>query len=80
MLKYTVLFFGATAALAGRRRMEFSFDEEIRAGDVYEKVLAEHPSLKSHSLHLSVNQQFANGDEMLKDGDELAIFTAVSGG
>jgi molybdopterin converting factor small subunit len=33
-----------------------------------------------HQLLFAVNQEYASGDEPLKNGDELAVFTAVSGG
>ena len=76
----SVLFFGATAAIAGQRRVEIDIPAGTKASDVFERLVTDHPRLKAHRLHLSVNQQYAHGDEMLKDGDELAIFTAVSGG
>jgi molybdopterin converting factor small subunit len=76
----SVLFFGATAAIAGHRRVDIDLPADARASDVFEKLIADHPRLAAHKLHLSVNQQYATGDETLNDGDELAIFTAVSGG
>lgn len=75
-----VLFFGATADIAGQRRQEIDIHDGMHASAVFDSILAEHPGLGAHKLHFSVNQQFANGDELLRDGDELAIFTAVSGG
>lgn len=75
-----VLFFGATADIAGQRRKEIDTHDGMQASAVFDSILAEHPGLGAHKLHFSVNQQFANGDELLRDGDELAIFTAVSGG
>ena len=75
-----VLFFGATAAIAGERRVEIEVPVDARASEVYDKLVADHPRLKAHRLHLSVNRQYATGEELLTDGDELAIFTAVSGG
>lgn len=75
-----VLFFGATADIAGKRRVEVDLPTDSKASDVLEKIIDDHPRLKAHRLHLSVNQEFASGDEMLKNGDEVAIFTAVSGG
>jgi molybdopterin converting factor small subunit len=76
----SVLFFGATAAIAGTRRVEIDVHREAKATEVFDRLLNEYPRLASHRLHFSVNQQYATGDETLKDGDELAIFTAVSGG
>lgn len=75
-----VLFFGATADIAGKRRQEIDVADGTHASTVFESILTEHPRLSAYRLHFSVNQQFASGDELLRDGDELAVFTAVSGG
>lgn len=75
-----VLFFGATAEAVGQREAEVSFAEATKAGRAFSTVLSTFPQLKQHSLLFSVNQEYSNGDEIIKDGDELAIFTAVSGG
>jgi molybdopterin converting factor small subunit len=75
-----VLFFGVTAAIAGKRQAQVETDEGMHASAVFERLLTEHPSLAAHRLHFAVNQQYATGDEIIRDGDELAIFTAVSGG
>ena len=84
MINVKVLFFGATADSVGEREVEISFDKNINAENALEKIFEEFPDLaKNHerkSLHFSVNQEYAKGDEMIQDGDELAVFTAVSGG
>lgn len=83
-MKVKVLFFGATADSVGEREVEISLDEKSNATNAREKIFAEFPNLeKNHdkkSLHFSVNQEYANGDEIINNGDELAVFTAVSGG
>jgi molybdopterin converting factor small subunit len=83
-MKVKVLFFGATADSVGEREVEILFDEKTNAENALDKIFAEFPNLeKNHdkkSLHFSVNQEYANGDEIINNGDELAIFTAVSGG
>lgn len=76
----TVLFFGATADIAGKRRYEINVSEGASAKAIFERMLAVYPRLADHKLHISVNQQFATDDEVVHEGDELAIFTAVSGG
>ena len=76
----TVHFFGATADITGQRSVDVEMPTEIRASDVFEKLVAAHPQLGRHKLHISINQQYATGDEIVRDGDEIAIFTAVSGG
>ena len=83
-VKVKVLFFGATADSVGKREVEISLDEETDAENALEKIFAEFPNLEKHhdkkSLHFSINQEYSNGSEVIKDGDELAVFTAVSGG
>ncbi|MEQ1607098.1 MAG: MoaD/ThiS family protein [Pyrinomonadaceae bacterium] len=76
----SILFFGATAEIAGKRQMSAEITPGSNAGDVFGKLIEGIPKLKNHRLHYSINQQYATGDEIIRDGDELAIFTAVSGG
>lgn len=76
----SILFFGATAEITGKRKISIEPSPELVASDVFGKLFDDFPSLKNHRLHYSINQQYATGDEVLRDGDELAIFTAVSGG
>lgn len=75
-----VLFFGSTAAITGKRQIEMQLAIGSIAGDIFDQLLTEYPRLTTHRLLFSVNQQYATGDEIIREGDELAIFTAVSGG
>ncbi len=79
-MKVQVLFFGATAEIVGKREVEFLFEEKTKANEIFDKVLTDFPQMRRHSLLFAVNQAYSNGDEIIKNGDELAIFTAVSGG
>ena len=79
-MKVNVLFFGATADAVGKRAVELDVAGESKSRAVFELVLAEHPSLESHKLLFALNQEYATGTETLKENDELALFTAVSGG
>ena len=79
-MKVQVLFFGATAAEVGKREIEIDLAEQAKAREVFDKICDDFPQLQKHSLLFAVNQEYANGNEIVNDGDELAIFTAVSGG
>jgi len=79
-MKVNVLFFGATADAVGKRRLDFAIDEDTPAQSVFERLIAEYPKLQGHKLLFSVNQEYAPGETVVRDGDELAIFSAVSGG
>ena len=79
-MKIRVLFFGATADETGEREIEFSLSENVNANQAFAEIVAKYPRLKNHKLLFAVNQEYASGEEIVKDGDELAVFTAVSGG
>src|SRR5688572_24601543 len=77
-MKVNVLFFGATADAVGKRRLVITVAEDSPAQAVFDQVMEEYPGLKSHKLLFSVNQEYARGEALVRDGDELAVFTAVS--
>ena len=79
-MKINILFFGATADLTGSRKIERTVDSPVSADDVLRQVHDEFPDLRAHKLLFAVNEEYAAPESILKDGDELAIFTAVSGG
>lgn len=79
-MKVQVLFFGATAEEVGEREIEFELCPQISASDAFGQIVAAYPNLQNHKLLFAVNQEYLNGGETLKPDDELAVFTAVSGG
>jgi molybdopterin converting factor small subunit len=79
-MKVQVLFFGATADATGEREIEIDLETGAKAGEAFAVIVEKFPQLKKHSLLFAVNQEYANGGETIQSGDELAVFTAVSGG
>ncbi len=79
-MKVQVLFFGATADIVGSRELEFDFENETKSDSAFQQVVEKFPKLAEHSLLFALNQEYVNDSSVIKDGDELAIFTAVSGG
>ncbi len=83
-MKVTVLFFGATADSAGEREVEIELpdgaDSAVALGHILERFPALAANHKRDSLHFSINQEYSRGNEVISSGDELAVFTAVSGG
>lgn len=75
-----VLFFGAAADTAGRRSIEMELTPGTKSGEAFCRVAQLFPSFSDQKLLFSVNEEYADGGEALMDGDELAVFTAVSGG
>lgn len=74
-----LLFFGATADIAGKREMLLETSAES-VDAAFREIIEAYPALSRHKLLFAVNENYADGLEEINDGDELAIFTAVSGG
>jgi molybdopterin converting factor small subunit len=79
-MKVQVLFFGATADEVGEREIEIDFESDTKAETAFARIVETYPQLARHKLLFAVNQEYASGAQTIKDGDELAVFTAVSGG
>ena len=79
-MNLTILFFGAVADAVGTREVRLQTDEETTVGLLMRRISQDYPSLTNHKLFTAVNEEHASSNSVLKDGDEVAIFTAVSGG
>ena len=79
-MRVQVLFFGATADAVGEREIEIDLPDGAKAENVFAQIIAAYPNLEQYKLLFAINQEYANSDKIIKDGDELAVFTAVSGG
>jgi len=79
-IEIDLLFFGATADISGVRRGKRRVSPEIKVSKMLEQLIEEYPKLSTLKLIVSINQEYVSGEEIVRDGDELAIFTAVSGG
>ncbi len=75
-----ILFFGATADVTGRREVEMNNVHGVSACELFVRVLNDYPDLSRYKLLMSVNREFSTGSEIIHASDEVAIFTAVSGG
>src|SRR4028118_285277 len=82
-MKVTVLFFGAAKEIVGADAIEFDLPPQISAAAAFREILQTYSALSEKfgkSLLFAVNQTYASGDEIIQNGDELAIFPPVSGG
>jgi molybdopterin synthase sulfur carrier subunit len=75
-----ILFFGVTAEVAGTREIKVADAHGTTSRQLLVDVLNKYPRLASHKILFSINQRYGSGNEILRAGDEIAIFTAVSGG
>jgi molybdopterin converting factor small subunit len=79
-MKVNVFFFGVTADIVGSREIELSMQSPARSREVFDQITDHYPKLNEHTLLFALNQEYSTGNETVSDGDELAIFSAVSGG
>jgi molybdopterin synthase catalytic subunit len=77
-----VLFFGAARDAAGHSEVDFTLTGPTNAADAFAQLLIAFPDLRrfGRSLLFAVNQEYAEHDRLVKNGDELALFPPVSGG
>jgi len=83
-MKITVRFFANLKDMAGTESMELAFDGEVRVKELTARLLAELPSLKdvleTRRVFVCVNQEMVQKDDIIKDGDEVALLPPFSGG
>lgn len=77
-----VLFFGAARDAVGDAEIDFTLNSPATTESARSQLLSAYPDLQRYgnSLLFAVNQEYAQSDREIRDGDELAIFPPVSGG
>jgi molybdopterin converting factor subunit 1 len=77
----TVLLFASYADLLGTSQLAFDLSPGATAGDALERVhtLPGADRLPPSPL-IAVNERYARRDQVLTDGDEIAIIPPVAGG
>ena len=77
-----VLFFGGARDAAGHDEIDVSLNSPANTESARSQILSRYPELQrfGNSLLLAVNQEYAQPETAIHDGDELALFPPVSGG
>ncbi len=81
-MKLTVLFFATLKEKAGRDRLALELADGATVSVLKARLAADLPALTPNlpTALVSVNHEFAFAEDVLKDGDEVALFPPVSGG
>jgi molybdopterin converting factor subunit 1 len=82
-MKITLLFFATLRSLTGLKTLELELPPESRVADlkliVGERFPQVAPALVKTVL-VSVNREYADDEQIILDGAEVALFPPVSGG
>ena len=77
----TILFFGITTDLVGKSSLTYNLKEKTTVKDLRNILKFEFLELKNlHEFAIAVNEEYANNNLILKNGDVVAIIPPVSGG
>lgn len=81
-MKIEVLLFGVVKEIAGRSKLTLDFDSNITSVSNLKKLLIDKfpETKKLKSLLVAINESYANDEDTIKSGDEIAIIPPVSGG
>src|SRR5258707_2242655 len=82
VISVRVLFFGAARDAAACEEAELKLNPPHDSATALAQLLNTDPELRrfGKSLLFAVNQEYAEADREICDGDELAVFPPVSGG
>jgi molybdopterin synthase catalytic subunit len=81
-MQIQVRLFATLRQLAGWSRQPLELPEGATLDDALAAIDVRYPALTigKRTFYAAVNQKYAKGDQVLRDGDEVAIFPPVSGG
>jgi molybdopterin converting factor subunit 1 len=78
-MRVKVLYFGVLKESLGRVSEEVELAEGARVADLMARYENE-SSEWMRSIAVAVNREYARGEDVLRDGDEVALLPPVSGG
>jgi sulfur-carrier protein len=80
-MKIQLLFFGIATDLVGRNSLTYSIQENTSIKDLKNLFIDDYVNLKNiNEFAIAINEEYANEDLLIKDGDVVAIIPPVSGG
>ncbi len=80
-MKLEILLFGIAREIVGSSRVQFDLDAPLDV-KAFKLILEEkYPRMNHLSYYkVAVNQEFAKDEQLLQQGDEIALIPPVSGG
>ena len=80
-MKIELLFFGICTDLIGKNSLNYQLHENATVKVLKDRLISEYSNLsKIDEFAIAVNEDYANDDIALKEGDIVAVIPPVSGG
>lgn len=81
-MRVKVLLFGQLKDIVGRQEESLDLDSGARLSAVMDYYSGRYPKFQglTKSIACSINQEYAQGSALLKEGDEVGLLPPVSGG
>ena len=81
-MKVKLLLFASLKDIAGRRDLEMELDDGSTLQQVTEKLASLYPEIgrMQNSVRIAINQEFADDNSSVNNGDEIAFLPPMSGG
>ncbi|MDL5048007.1 MoaD/ThiS family protein [Oscillatoria amoena NRMC-F 0135] len=80
-MKCTIKAFGISRDIIGTRELIMEFPEGHTVGDLKAGLMDSYPRLQNlNSLFVALNSEYAEDNQALREGDEIALIPPVSGG
>ena len=79
-MRVRVLYFGVLKDVCGCEREELELADGASVADLLRGYRGRFAEGFWDSIAVAVNQEYAGGGDLLKDGDEVALLPPVSGG
>ena len=81
-MKVKVLLFASLKDISGENAFELELEENATVDSVKLKIISMYPKLEPllNYVKIAINQEFADAETVINNGDELAFLPPVSGG
>lgn len=73
-----VLYFGVLSEIAGKSEEEMYFSGQI--SELKIRLNESYPDFRNQRFQVSLNQEIANDDQKVNEGDEIALLPPFTGG
>ena len=83
MIEITVLFFATLRSLTGQKTLKLELPLESRVSDLKLVIAEQFPQVATALVEIvlvSINREYADDEQIIPDGAEVALFPPVSGG